>query len=130
VTAAEVAEVAEVAAPESDEVAFAIPVDAAQALGGAVASGARVTVIAVPNPSGSHDGGQAEPTILGTNLRVVALRSHTGHPFRHDGSGGVESEALGSVVLAIPAARLGAFAMAATSSRFYLAKTNLNTGDF
>jgi DNA-binding LacI/PurR family transcriptional regulator len=133
VTAAQVAEVAEateVAAPASDEVAFAIPVDAAQALGGAVSSGARVTVIAVPNPSISPDGGQAEAAILGTNLRVIALRSHTGHPFRHDGTGGVESEALGSVVLAIPAARLGAFAIAAASSKFYLAKTDLNTGDF
>jgi len=135
VTAAEVGEAGggeagEVAAPASDELAFAVPVDAAHALGGAIAPGTRVTVIAVPNPSSSSGSGQAEAAILGTNLRVIALRSHTGHPFRHDGTGGVESEALGSVVLAIPAARLGAFALAAASSKFYLAMTDVNAGDF
>jgi hypothetical protein len=126
----DVADVAEVAAPASDEFAFAIPVDAAHALGGAIAPGTRVTVVAVPNPSSSRGGSQAEAAILGTNLRVIALRSHTGHPFRHDDAGGVESEALGSVVLAIPAAQLGAFAQAAASSRFYLAMTDPNNGDF
>jgi DNA-binding LacI/PurR family transcriptional regulator len=127
---AHVAHVAEVAAPGSDEFAFAIPVDAAHALGGAIAPGTRVTVVAVPNPSSSRGGSQAEAAILGTNLRVIALRSHTGHPFRHDDAGGVESEALGSVVLAIPAAKLGAFALAAASSKFYLAMTDPNNGDF
>lgn len=108
------------------EVAFAIPIDPSGAVGGALSAGAKVTVVAVPNAL--KNGSQASPaptsTVLGTNLTILALRTPDGQPFtRAQPGSGVAAipPKLGSVVVAIPANRLSAFATAALSSTFYLA---------
>jgi Flp pilus assembly protein CpaB len=107
-------------------VAFAIPVDPSQAVGGALSPGAKVTVVAVPNTL--KNGVQASPpptsTVLGTNLTILALRTPDGQAFSRSqpGSGiAAVPPKLGSVVVAIPADRLSDFATAALSSTFYLA---------
>jgi Flp pilus assembly protein CpaB len=107
-------------------VAFAIPVDPSQAVGGALSPGAKVTVVAVPDAL--KNGVQASPaptaTVLGTTLTVLALRTPDGQPFSRTQSGsGIAAvpPKLGSVVVAIPADRLSDFATAALSSTFYLA---------
>ena len=109
-------------------VAFAIPVDPSQAVGGALSPGAKITVVAVPNAL--KNGVQASPaptaTVLGTNLTILALRTPDGQPFSRAQSGsGIAAvpPKLGSVVAAIPADRLSDFATAALSSTFYLALT-------
>jgi Flp pilus assembly protein CpaB len=114
------------AALDPGDVAFAIPVDPSQAVGGALSPGARVTVVAVPNTL--KNGVQASPaptaTVLGTNLTILALRTPDGQPFSQPQSGsGIAAvpPKLGSVVVAIPADRLSDFATAALSSTFYLA---------
>ena len=114
------------AALDPGDVAFAIPVDPSQAVGGALSPGAKVTVVAVPNAL--KNGVQASPaptsTVLGTNLTILALRTPEGQPFSRAQSGsGIAAvpPKLGSVVVAIPADRLSDFATAALSSTFYLA---------
>lgn len=114
------------AALDPGYVAFAIPVDPSQAVGGALSPGAKITVVAVPNAL--KNGVQASPaptaTVLGTNLTILALRTPDGQPFTRTQSGsGIAAvpPKLGSVVVAIPADRLSDFATAALSSTFYLA---------
>jgi Flp pilus assembly protein CpaB len=116
------------AALDPGYVAFAIPVDPSQAVGGALSPGAKITVVAVPNAL--KNGVQASPaptaTVLGTNLTILALRTPDGQPFSRAQSGsGIAAvpPKLGSVVVAIPADRLSDFATAALSSTFYLALT-------
>lgn len=113
------------------EVAFALPVDASQAVGGALAAGARVDVVAVPNSlktlSGGGAGGAAPAaTSMGQGLIVLAIRTADGQPLTNGSSGDQGSRAvvapkLGSVVVAIPEARVADFATAALTSTFYLA---------
>ena len=115
------------AALDPGDVAFAIPItDPSQAVGGALSPGAKVTVVAVPNAL--KNGVQASPsptsTVLGTNLTILALRTPDGQTFSQAQSGsGIAAvpPKLGSVVIAIPADQLSAFATAALSSTFYLA---------
>lgn len=111
------------------EVAFALPVEASQAVGGALAAGARVDVIAVPNALKSGTAG-ASPgpgaVTMGQGLTILALRTGDGHPLGPDTSSASSTRAvvppkLGSVVVAIPAARVADFATAALTSTFYLA---------
>ena len=116
------------AALDPGYVAYAIPVDPSQAVGGALSPGAKITVVAVPNAL--KNGVQASPaptaTVLGTNLTILALRTPDGQPFSRAQSGsGIAAvpPKLGSVVVAIPADRLSDFATAALSSTFYLALT-------
>jgi hypothetical protein len=107
------------------EIAFAPPVAAEQAVGGALAPGAHVDVIAVPNdvktglPAASGDPGTVS---LGRDLVILALRSTDGHQLAavDTASTGALPPKLGSVVVAIPAARLSDFATAALTSTFYL----------
>ncbi len=113
------------------EVAFALPVDASQAVGGALAAGARVDVVAVPNSlktqSGSGAGGTAPTaTSMGQGLVVLAIRTPDGQPLTRGSSGdqgarAVVAPKLGSVVVAIPEGRVADFATAALTSTFYLA---------
>jgi Flp pilus assembly protein CpaB len=108
------------------EVAFALPVTAEQAVGGALTPGAHVDVIAVPNDAkqGGVAAGAAPSTItLGTSLTILALRSTDGRDLAADDAGDSISAIppkLASVVVAIPAARLPEFATAAMTSTFYL----------
>lgn len=113
------------------EVAFALPVDASQAVGGALAAGARVDVVAVPNSLKTLSGGGAAGTApaatsMGQGLVVLAIRTADGQPLISASSGDQTSRTvvppkLGSVVVAIPEARVADFATAALTSTFYLA---------
>jgi Flp pilus assembly protein CpaB len=113
------------------EVAFALPVDASQAIGGALAAGARVDVVAVPNslktqPGGGTGGSAPRATLMGQGLVVLAIRTPDGQPLTGAASGDqgprtVVPPKLGSVVVAIPQARVADFATAALTSTFYLA---------
>jgi Flp pilus assembly protein CpaB len=107
------------------EAAFALPVTADQAVGGALTPGAHVDVIAVPNDAKQAGGGTTGATAsvtLGQGLTILALRSTEGRDLTADSttSTGAIPPKLGSVVVAIPAARLSEFATAALTSTFYL----------
>ncbi len=112
------------------QVAFALPVEPAAAVGGALAPGARVDVVAVPNTlkSGSAGAGSDAPTgtVLGSGLVVLALRTTDGvilrDPSAETAAGRVVvPPKLGAVVVAIPAARVAEFATASVTSTFVLA---------
>jgi Flp pilus assembly protein CpaB len=112
---------------EAGQVAFAIPVEPGQAVGGALAPGARVDVVAVPNTLKTQPSGANSPSVvvLGQGLVVLTLRTPEGRQLSDepasDSARVVIPPKLGSVVVAIPAARLSEFAEAALSSTFYLA---------
>ena len=109
------------------EIAFALPVAADQAVGGALSAGARVDVIAVPNAlkTGTATASPGPGSIsMGQGLTILALRTGDGHQLTDLAAGGstaVVPPKLGSVVVAIPAARVVDFATAALTSTFYLA---------
>jgi pilus assembly protein CpaB len=112
---------------EAGQVAFALPVEPGQAVGGALAPGARVDIVAVPNALKTLTSGTDSPSavVLGQGLVVLTIRTPEGRQLG-DESGSdttrvVIPPKLGSVVVAIPAARLPEFAEAALSSTFYLA---------
>ncbi len=110
------------------QVAFALPVAADQAVGGALSPGARVDVVAVPNAlktiGVSNSPGPPSVT-MGLGLTILALRTTDGHPLGDDTSASSSTRVvppkLGSVVVAIPAARVADFATASLTSTFYLA---------
>lgn len=112
---------------EAGQVAFAIPVEPGQAVGGALVPGSRVDVVAVPNALRTQNSGADAPSavVLGQSLVVLTIRTPEGRQLGDDqdpDSGRVViPPKLGSVVVAIPAARLPEFAEAALSSTFYLA---------
>lgn len=112
---------------EAGQVAFALQVEPGQAVGGALAPGARVDVVAVPNALKTQvSGGSAPPAVvLGQGLVVLTIRTPDGEPLADepeaDRGSVVIPPKLGSVVVAIPAARLQEFAEAALSSTFYIA---------
>jgi Flp pilus assembly protein CpaB len=109
------------------QVAFAIPVEPGQAVGGALVSGARVDVVAVPNGLKTQVSATDSPSavVLGQGLVVLTLRTPDGQQLGDetspDSTRVVIPPKLGSVVVAIPAARLAEFAEATLSSTFYLA---------
>ncbi len=111
------------------QVAFALPAPADQAVGGALSPGARVDVIAVPNAlkTGSVSASPAPVAVMmGQGLTILALRTSDGHPLGDEAGSSSSTRAvgppkLGSVVVAIPAARVAEFAAAALTSSFYLA---------
>jgi pilus assembly protein CpaB len=116
------------AAPlEVGQVAFAIPVEPGQAVGGAIAPGARVDIVAVPNALKTQvSGGSSQSAVvLGQGLVVLTIRTPEGKQLTDDaasdGTRVVIPPKLGSVVVGIPEARLAEFAEAALSSTFYLA---------
>ena len=112
---------------EAGQVAFAIPVEPGQAVGGALVPGARVDVVAVPNSLKTQVSGADSPSavVLGQGLVVLTIRTPEGRQLgdepASDSARVVIPPKLGSVVVAIPAARLPEFAEAALSSTFYLA---------
>ncbi|HEV8697702.1 MAG TPA: RcpC/CpaB family pilus assembly protein [Candidatus Limnocylindrales bacterium] len=109
------------------QVAFALQVEPGQAVGGALAPGARVDVVAVPNALKTQVSGADSPSavVLGQGLVILTVRTPEGEPLTEapesDRGSVVIPPKLGSVVVAIPAARLSEFAEAALSSTFYLA---------
>jgi pilus assembly protein CpaB len=112
---------------EAGQVAFAIPVEPGQAVGGALVPGARVDIVAVPNALKTQVSGADSPSavVLGQGLVVLTIRTPEGKQLSDepasDSTRPVIPPKLGSVVVAIPAARLSEFAEAALSSTFYLA---------
>jgi len=112
---------------EVGQVAFAIPVEPGQAVGGAIAPGARVDIVAVPNALKTQvSGGSSQSAVvLGQGLVVLTIRTPEGKQLTDDaasdGTRVVIPARLGSVVVGIPEARLAEFAEAALSSTFYLA---------
>jgi Flp pilus assembly protein CpaB len=112
---------------QAGQVAFAIPVDPGQAVGGALVPGAHVDVVAVPNALKTQVSGANSPSavVLGQGLVVLTLRTPEGRQLSGDPTSDstrvVIPPKLGSVVVAIPAARLTDFAEAALTSTFYLA---------
>lgn len=113
----------------SGYVAFAIPVEPGQAVGGALTPGAVVDVIAVPNAlktlSNADLESAPEATVLGEDLVVLALRTVDGRALSgpSDGAQGVAAlpSRLGSVVIAVPADELARFASASLTSTMFLA---------
>jgi len=108
--------------PPTGYSAIAIPVEAAQAVGGAVVPGARVNVIAVPVA------GRAPPELT-TELLVAAalvvdVRGEQGGPFERRTSArtqaGVARERLGSVVIAVGPSQELAIAERIPTSTFVL----------
>ena len=112
---------------EAGQVAFAIPVEPGQAVGGALVPGARVDVVAVPNSLKTQVSGADSPSavVLGQGLVVLTIRTPEGKTLddepASDSARVVIPPKLGSVIVAIPAARLPEFAEAALASTFYLA---------
>jgi pilus assembly protein CpaB len=112
---------------EAGQVAFAVPVEPGQAVGGALAPGARVDIVAVPNALKTQVSGTNSPSavVLGQGLVVLTIRTPEGKQLSDepasDSTRVVIPPKLGSVVVAIPEARLAEFAEAALSSTFYLA---------
>lgn len=117
-------------------VAFAIAVEPAQAVGGALTPGAIIDVIAVPNtlktlPADVESAPEA--TVLGQGLVVLALRSVDGRalidPAASTQSATSLPPRLGSVVVAVPAAELPDFASASLTSTLYLALNGQAVGE-
>ena len=119
------------------QVAFALPVDPGQAVGAALAPGARVDVIAVPNAlkTGIATGPTASAPatqVMGQGLLILALRTADGQPLTTgspggSGTGALIAPKLGSVVIAIPTASEADFATQALASTFYLALSQPGT---
>ena len=89
--------------PPSGTRAIAVPASPAQALGGAIAPGARVDLIAVP-VNGRAPAGRATE-MLASGALVLDVRTDAGGPLTRAASKpalAATSERLGSVVLAIP----------------------------
>jgi len=110
-------------------VAFALPVEPAQAIGGALNPGATVTVVAVPNAlrqaTSLEAEAQPEATILGDQLVVLALRTGEGQTLADATADSGRTVALpatlASVVVAVPADELPDYATAVLTSTIYLA---------
>jgi Flp pilus assembly protein CpaB len=112
---------------EAGQVAFAIPVEPGQAVGGALVPGARIDIVAVPNALKTQVSSADSPSavVLGQGLVVLTIRTPEGRQLSDEPASEttrvVIPPKLGSVVVAIPAARLPEFAEAALTSTFYLA---------
>lgn len=119
-----------------DHVAFAIAVEPAQAVGGALTPGALIDVIAVPNALKTLPAdtlAAPEATVLGEGLVVLALRSVDGRAMTDPASSAQSATSLpprlGSVVVAVPAAELPRFARASLTSTMYLALNGRDGGE-
>lgn len=116
-------------------VAFALAVEPAQAVGGALSPGALVDVVAVPNALKTLSSTDAPPqaVVLGKGLVVLALRTGDGQTLTAPSSDPTRSAALppklASVVVAIPADELPRFATAALTSTIYLGLSPPGDGD-
>ena len=116
------------AALPAGHVAFALPVEPGQALGGALATGALVDVVAVPNAlrqATAPTEEQPEAVVLGEGLVVLALRTGEGQAMTDADADSARTTALppklASVVVAIPADELPDYATAVLTSTIYLA---------
>lgn len=108
-------------------IAFALPVEPGQALGGAMTPGALVEVVAVPNAlrqATAPSEEQPEAVVLGEGVIVLALRTGEGQALTEADADAARVSALpqlASVVVAIPADELPGYATAVLTSTIYLA---------
>lgn len=116
------------AALPAGHVAFALPVEPGQALGGALTPGAVVDVVAVPNAlrqASAPAEEQAEAVVLGEGVVVLALRTGEGRTLTDAEADSARTTALpaklASVVVAVPADELPDYATAVLTSTIYLA---------
>lgn len=123
------------AALPAGRVAFALPVEPGQALGGALTPGALVDVVAVPNAlrtAITPSADQPEATTLGQGLVILALRTDDGQALSEDDAGSARTTALppklASVVVAIPGDELPKYATAVLTSTLYLALSPHDAG--
>jgi Flp pilus assembly protein CpaB len=120
----------------SGDVAIAVPVQPAGAVGGMLQPGDHVDVYATPlagHQSGSSSAGAgpaaADAQVLGHDVLVLELRSDQGQAMQSADSSSTGNVhglnfgggKLGSVVLAVPAADVAHYAQAATADSIYLA---------
>ncbi|HET8569866.1 MAG TPA: Flp pilus assembly protein CpaB [Candidatus Limnocylindria bacterium] len=99
--------------------AVAVPVDAANALGGAVAPGSHVDIVAIPVRGRAPDG--RGPELVARGALVLDVRSGSGRPFGRAASGtAAYAERIGSVVVAIAVADELRFAERVATSTFVL----------
>lgn len=90
--------------PATGQRAVAIPVSASQALGGALAAGARVDVIAVPVAGRAPSGRATE--VVAAAVTVLDVRGENGSPFivpgtARAGTQSAPTDRLGSIVVAL-----------------------------
>jgi Flp pilus assembly protein CpaB len=109
-------------------VAFALPVEPGQALGGALSAGAQVDVVAVPNAlrqATAPSEEQPEAVVLGEDIVILALRTGEGQALSATEADSTLTAALpptlASVVVAVPADELPDYATAVLTSTIYLA---------
>ena len=109
-------------------VAFALPVEPGQALGGALSAGALVDIVAVPNTlrqATAPGEDQPEAVVLGEGLVILALRTGEGQALTDADADAARTTALppklASVVVAVPADELPDYATAVLTSTIYLA---------
>jgi len=122
------------AAVPPGHVAFALPVEPGQALGGALTAGARVDVVAVPNAlrlATTTSESQPEAVVLGEGLVVLALRTGEGQAMTDADADSARTTALpprlDSVVVAVPGDELPDYATAVLTSTIYLALSPQDT---
>ena len=101
--------------------AVALPVSAAQAVGGALVPGARVDILAVPLLGRAPAGRTTE--LLAQSALVLDVRAETGAPYGATAgrTGLVTAERIGSVVVAIAPTEELRFADRIATSTFVLA---------
>lgn len=108
--------------PPSGQRAIAIPVTAAQALGGALVPGAHVDVIAVPAIGRAQAKQVTE--LVAANVTIVDVRGEGGGPFVTPGSARASAigavDRLGSVVVAVPPSEALRIADRIATSNFVL----------
>ena len=108
---------------------ISLPIVPSSAVGGSLKPGDQVDVIAIPGanrPSGSLDETQPAPTVLGTHVLVLGLRSDQGTTLdTSSGNRGVGFVGTkpGSILLAIPEADETKYSAALASSTFFIALT-------
>lgn len=81
--------------------AMAVPVTASSALGGAIASGHRVDVIAIPVPGRAPAGSRAE--LVAARAMVIDVRGESGRALLAEPGRQGAPDRIGSIVIAVPA---------------------------
>lgn len=109
---------------------ISLPIVPSSAVGGSLKPGDLVDVIAIPGanrPSGPLDETQPAPTVIGTHVLVLGLRSDQGTALdASSGSRGIGFVANkpGSILLAIPETDETKYSAALATSTFFIALTN------
>jgi len=108
---------------------ISLPIVPSSAVGGSLKPGDQVDVIAIPGanrPTGPTDETQPTPTVIGTHVLVLGLRSEQGTAVdASNGSRGIGfvGNKPGSILLAIPEADETKYSAALATSTFFIALT-------